>query len=59
MKRPTKLDWAIYQIFRWWWNPIFRDNPHLTTKLILMLGDYMKGNFNEWPRVPTSWEESE
>lgn len=33
MQRPTALDWLIYRIFRWWWNPIFRANPDLTYRL--------------------------
>jgi hypothetical protein len=23
---PNKLDWLIYRIFRWWWNPILKEN---------------------------------
>ena len=55
MKHPTKLDWIIYKIFRWWWNPIFRDNPDLVTNLILKLGTYMEQHFEPW-KVPTRWE---
>lgn len=29
MKRPNKLDYIVYNIWRWWWNPILRKNPHL------------------------------
>jgi hypothetical protein len=29
MKRPNKIDWLIYHLFRWWWNPILIKNPHL------------------------------
>lgn len=27
MKQPNAIDWAIYKMFRWWWNPIFKSNP--------------------------------
>jgi len=27
MYRPNKIDWFVYSIFRWWWNPIFSSNP--------------------------------
>ena len=29
MKRPNKLDWFVYHLFYWFWNPIFRDNEVL------------------------------
>lgn len=29
IKRPNKLDWLIYSIFRTWWNPILRKCPRL------------------------------
>lgn len=28
MKRPNKLDWLVYSIFRWWWNPILQKHPN-------------------------------
>lgn len=29
-KEPNVLDWVVYRLFRWRWNPIFRDNPELS-----------------------------
>lgn len=29
MKRPNRLDWLIYSLFRLWWNPIFAKHPGL------------------------------
>lgn len=26
VRRPNWLDWQIYRLFRWWWNPILRRN---------------------------------
>jgi len=31
--RPNKFDWLIYRIFRWWWNPILKNNPNLALQL--------------------------
>ncbi len=25
--RPNKIDWCVYNIFRWWWNPILANIP--------------------------------
>ena len=55
MKHPNKLDWLIYRIFRWWWNPIFRENHNLTTGLILDLGKFTGHHFEPWKGY-TSWE---
>lgn len=40
MNRPTKVDWFVYRIFRWWWNPVFSKNTHL------VLG--MEMEFRKW-----------
>jgi len=40
MKRPNKLDWLIYKIFRWWWNPILVGNAELTRNLILLINEW-------------------
>lgn len=29
IKRPNELDWLIYRIFCWWWNPIFNKNKKI------------------------------
>ena len=42
MKRPTRLDWLVYRIFRWWWNPIFIDSPILTEGLIIEINRWRK-----------------
>lgn len=41
MKRPTKLDWLVYRLFRWWWNPVLRKNPLLTAWLGSALDDWL------------------
>lgn len=28
--RPTKLDWLIYRLFRWWWRRWLHQHPQLT-----------------------------
>lgn len=28
-RRPNAFDWAVYKLFRWWWNPILRRKPNL------------------------------
>ena len=42
MRRPSKLDWLVYRLFRWWWNPILRRNPNLIDGLIVEMGTYRK-----------------
>ena len=27
VNRPNKIDWCVYHIFRWWWNPILLKIP--------------------------------
>ncbi len=27
VNRPNKVDWCVYYIFRWWWNPILVKKP--------------------------------
>lgn len=34
MKRPNKLDWLIYRIFKWWWNDILLNNHELWRKYV-------------------------
>ena len=29
VRKPNELDWLVFRFFRWWWNPIFRNNPKL------------------------------
>ena len=43
MRRPNKLDWIVYSIFRWWWNPIFRKDPTLTYESIEKAKAWMDG----------------
>jgi len=40
MKRPNKLDWLVYTIFRWWWNPILRDKPELGKELARLIKNW-------------------
>lgn len=42
MKRPNKLDWLIYRIFRWWWNPIFKEKAWLGVGLTHGLDNWYK-----------------
>lgn len=37
MAHPTRLDWLVYRLFRWWWNPILRQNPRLLRALVASL----------------------
>lgn len=27
--RPSKLDWLVYRLFRWWWRPLLQKDPTL------------------------------
>ncbi len=47
MKRPTQLDWIIYRIFRWWWNPILSRNPMLVRGLIVEFEKWLTRNAQE------------
>ena len=40
IRRPTKLDWFIYSIFRMWWNPIFRSAKSLSLALAREINAY-------------------
>jgi hypothetical protein len=44
MKRPTKLDWILYRIFRWWWNPILTKNIHLLIGLRTEIDKWLERN---------------
>jgi hypothetical protein len=33
MNRPTKFDWLIYRLFRYFWNPILKENHKLRMAL--------------------------
>lgn len=48
MKRPNKLDYLVYSIFRWWWNPIFKKNPQMLK--------FMIGYMNTWNEVTNTNE---
>jgi hypothetical protein len=37
MSHPNWFDYLIYRIFRWRWNPILKNNPHLA----VTMGEYM------------------
>ena len=37
MNHPYWFDYLIYRIFRWRWNPILKNNPHLA----VTMGEYM------------------
>ena len=32
VSRPNKVDWCVYYIFRWWWNPILVKLPNSKTE---------------------------
>jgi hypothetical protein len=38
------LDWIVYSIFRWWWNPILRNDPRLAKGFYDLYGDWMIKN---------------
>ena len=44
MKRPNKLDWLIYRIFRWWWNPILEKKPILVIGIVKELEKWLHTN---------------
>lgn len=37
MTEPTRLDWLVYRLFRWRWNPILSQNPRLLRGLVAYL----------------------
>ena len=32
VSRPNKIDWCVYYMFRWWWNPILVKLPDSKTE---------------------------
>jgi hypothetical protein len=42
--RPNKLDWLIYRIFRWWWNPILVKKPSLVNGLKIEFEKWLERN---------------
>ena len=44
MKRPNKLDWAVYRFFAWWWNPILINHPRLAYGMATELLKWLKDN---------------
>ena len=52
MKRPNKLDWLVYRLFRWWWNPIVRNDIHALDRLIVALGEWRREYV---PSPKTDW----
>lgn len=51
--RPNKLDWLIYSIFRWWWNPIFIERPEMAKGFIKLFQMGMKDNKGKDAHVPS------
>ena len=47
MKHPNKLDWLIYKIFRWWWNPILSGNAELTRHLINSMQEWITSKLRD------------
>ncbi len=52
MYRPNKVDWFVYSIFRWWWNPIFSSNPKLAEGFVKLFQMHMKDNKGKVVHVP-------
>ena len=46
-EHPTKIDWLVYRIFRWWWNPIFVRNPHLVMAIKTEFENWLRKNGRE------------
>ena len=44
MIRPNKIDWFIYRIFLWWWNPIFAKRPALVMGVIIQASEWLSRN---------------
>jgi len=42
VKHPNRLDWMIYNLFRWWWNPIFVSHSWLAKGLILEMDKWIR-----------------
>lgn len=43
MNRPTKFDWLVYRVFRFFWNPILHENDILRQRLGASLYFYKDG----------------
>jgi hypothetical protein len=59
MKRPNKIDWIVYRVFRWWWNPILRNNPNLLSGLTIEMQRWqweMMDREMKWLVYPCYWK---
>lgn len=45
MKKPNKLDWLIYKIFYWRWNPILASNIEMAKFFSRQINDFNKREF--------------
>ena len=41
-ERPTKLDWLVYRLFVWVWNPIFTRKPWLIYGVKRAIDDWIR-----------------
>lgn len=42
MRKPGFLDWIVYRLFLWRWNPIFQDNPEMLQAFIQYMQQWRK-----------------
>jgi len=47
MNRPNFIDWLIYKLFRWWWNPVLRKKPLIVRGLITEMEKWYEDTFKE------------
>lgn len=44
LKRPNFIDWAIYRLFMWTWNPILKTHPRLLAGFLDYMQEIQKRN---------------
>lgn len=42
MKRPNALDYLIFRLFRWWWNPILREHPRMAIEFATWMLEWVE-----------------
>lgn len=50
--RPNELDWLIYRIFCWWWNPILTENVKLGEDFLKLSQMRLKRNDGTTAFIP-------
>ena len=39
---PSKLDYLIFRLFRWWWNPILREHPRMAIEFATWMLEWVE-----------------